>query len=249
MKINRLAYINKESTIFFMKSLYNKASASAYIKKRIPEEQRRVFRLGYSNHNGYLNFLNSKNISFKEAEWIGLLKKDKNGKHFPTFTNRIMFPIINAGIIVGFTGRTTIKDTPKYFSTTNTPYFKKEELLYGLWQNRISILKKGYCFLLEGYIDTITLHGNGIKNSVALAGTSLNLITAKILKRYANKVVVILDGDNPGILASKEAEKTLKLAGLKVKRVELESGYDPDEYLHKFGKEKFLKLCKEKVNK
>ena len=250
MDTQTLSGINLKSARYFFNSVESSALASKYVKQRVQEKERKLFKIGFSHHHRYLSFLDSESIRFEDAHEAGLLVKSKD-KYFPVFSDRMMFPIINAGIITGFTGRTIVNADPKYFSVRQSPFFRKEELLYGLWQNRKNILKKKFCFLSEGYVDTVTMTSYGLNNTLSLCGTSLNTITAKIIKRYTDRVVIILDGDNPGVLASEKVQNTLKAEKIRVLKVSLKNGLDPDEYLKKFGKKSFLKMCfqKKKENK
>ena len=151
-----------------------------------------------------------------------------------------MFPIINqGGKTVGFGGRILADGEPKYLNSPETLLFSKSHVLFGLNFAGPAIRKAGRAVLLEGYMDVIACHQAGFENTVAPLGTSLTAEHAKLLKRYTDNAVVLFDPDAAGIKAALRGALVLIEQGLFVKVASLSDGLDPDEYIAKYGKEKF----------
>lgn len=159
------------------------------------------------------------------------------------FHGRILFPIRNArGEVVGFGGRVLGDAQPKYLNSPETPVFSKGKVLYGISQALPTVRKTGKILLLEGYMDVLAAHQFGIEYAAAPLGTALTTDHAAFLKRCCNDVAVMFDPDEAGIRASMKGAGVLMEAGLFVKIARLGGKHDPDEFLHKYGKEAFEKV-------
>jgi DNA primase len=161
-----------------------------------------------------------------------------------------MFPIIDVrGNVIGFGGRimSNDKNTAKYLNSPETLIFNKRKNLFGL--NLAKKTKLEYLILVEGYMDAIALHQYGFDCAVASLGTSLTEEHAVLLSRYTENVVLIYDGDEAGQRAAQRAIPMLEKAGLHVKVLTLRDAKDPDEYLKKFGADKFRNLLNESSNR
>ena len=145
----------------------------------------------------------------------GIIASTDSGRIYERFSNRLIFPIIDQRRnVVGFGGRVLDKSMPKYINTSDTPVFKSRNL-YALQYARKS--SEDYLLLVEGYIDVITLHQNGIDTAIATLGTALTDEQARILKRYKNEVIIAYDGDEAGQAATNRAIEILTDSGLNVR--------------------------------
>ncbi|ACC97873.1 DNA primase [Elusimicrobium minutum Pei191] len=243
----------------FAKVFYNKTllssqgnEARGYLKKRsLTKETVEKFEIGFTPQgvdalskaalaNGYnANLLRS----------AGLAAQGQYGVR-DYFRSRIMFPIINhRGETVGFGGRIFGEGEPKYLNSPETILFSKSRVLYGLNFAGPEIRKANYSILLEGYMDVIGVMQSGIGNCVAPLGTSFNEEHAKLLKRYSENAVILFDPDAAGIKASLRTALILIQQGLFVKVATLgEEGLDPDEFINKYGKEKFENILADAVD-
>ena len=161
-----------------------------------------------------------------------------------------MFPIIDVrGNVIGFGGRIikNDKDAAKYLNSPETLIFNKRKNLFGL--NLAKKTKHPYFILVEGNIDVVALHQYGFDNAVASLGTSLTEEQAVLLARYTEQVVLIYDGDAAGQRATQRAIPILEKAGIDVKVMQLRDAKDPDEYLKKFGADRFKNLLEESSNR
>jgi DNA primase len=161
-----------------------------------------------------------------------------------------MFPIIDVrGNVIGFGGRiiSNDKDTAKYLNSPETMIFNKRKNLFGL--NLAKKTKQDHLILVEGNIDVVALHQYGFDNAIASLGTSLTEEQAALMTRYTDQVVLIYDGDKAGQNATQRAIPILEKAGLQVKVLQIKDAKDPDEFLKKFGADKFKILLEDSANR
>lgn len=171
--------------------------------------------------------------SLEHCEKIGSLRRRENGSFFDCWQKRILSPIYNhRGKIAGFSGRTTKKDhQPKYLNSPENAVFHKDELLFGLYQNKIQIRAEDKAILVEGPWDVMTPYDRGLKTMVAAQGTALSIEQAHLIKKYCSSVIILGDGDAAGLKATKRNIPTLLDAGLNVEVALLPDGHDPDSIL------------------
>lgn len=173
----------------------------------------------------------------------------KSGLSFELHS-RIVFPIKDlAGDIVGFGGRAMGNSQPKYLNSPASDTFVKSKLLYNLDIAGDYILDAGYAIVVEGYFDVASLWEYGIRNVVAVCGTSPSKWHIRLLKRYADSVHIAFDDDKAGIAATDRAIALSEAERFPVFSIAGMSGMDPDDYVQKFGKEKFLQLINAKETK
>lgn len=216
--------------------------AKSYLHNRgIDDELIKRFKIGLSlkEQNGLVNLLVKKNYNIKDISLIGLSNMDKD-----LYINRIMFPLFNTnGDTIGFSGRIyNMKSDSKYINTRETPIFKKGENLYNYHLAKDEARKEKFLIVVEGFMDVIRLYSIGVKNVVALMGTSLTKEQTTLIKRTSSNIILMLDGDNPGKKAIVNVGQILEEENLKVNVVALPEDLDPDEYILKYGKEKFMSL-------
>ena len=216
-------------------------SAIEYLEKRsISKNIIKEFKIGLSlEKNALTELLTKKGYSTLEMDNYGL----GNGYN-DLYHNRIMFPLFDTNNrVVGFSGRiyhTTSES--KYINTKETPIFKKGELLYNYYNAKDNVRLAKRIILVEGFMDVIRLYTIGIKNVVAIMGTALTKNQINLVKRLSTEVYLCLDGDEPGIKANIAVGEELVNSGCNVKVINLSNGYDPDEYVLKYGKEEFESL-------
>ncbi|NOZ64799.1 MAG: DNA primase [Caldiserica bacterium] len=218
--------------------------AHDYLKERgITPETLKKFSLGYvPSGKAWFNELRKKAGSDANLIKTGLAL-EREGRIFPYFWDRVMFPIFNlSGKVVGFGGRMLREGEPKYLNSPETSVFEKGKILYGLNISRGEIAKKKTAILVEGYMDLLALYQAGIENVCASLGTSFTPHQASLLRRFAERVVILYDPDEAGQDASLRALESLWNEGIKVEVVILPSGDDPDSFLKHSGKEKLLQL-------
>ncbi len=248
----RLWALCKEAARYFHTQLYTEAGAQglAYAQKRgLPKSTLTTFGIGFApdSWNGLIMAMKAKGYTEQELKDAGLVS-EKGGRIYDRFRNRLMFPIIDVrGNIIGFGGRVMDDSTPKYLNSPETVIFNKRKNLFALNLARKS--KLGYLILVEGYMDAITLHQYGFDCAVASLGTSLTEEHATLISRYVEQVVLIYDGDEAGQRATKRAIPILEKAGIRVKVLQMKDAKDPDEFLKKFGADKFKLLLEESSNR
>ncbi|RIO88047.1 DNA primase [Staphylococcus haemolyticus] len=213
------------------------------------EELIKARGIGYApNHTHFCHdFLQQKGYDIELAYEAGLLSRnEENFSYFDRFRDRIMFPLKNAqGRIVGYSGRTHNNQEPKYLNSPETPIFQKRRLLYNLDQARKYIRKNDEAILLEGFMDVIKSDSSGLKPVIASMGTALSDEHITVLKKLTSHITLMFDGDFAGQEATIKTGQHLLQQGLNVFVVQLPKDMDPDEYITKYGNEKFL----EYVNK
>ena len=248
----RLWALCKDAARYFHSQLYTEAGAQglAYAQKRgMPKSTLTTFGIGFApdSWNGLIMAMKAKGYTDKELIDAGLVS-EKGGRIYDRFRNRLMFPIIDVrGNIIGFGGRVMDDSTPKYLNSPETVIFNKRKNLFALNLARKS--KLGYLILVEGYMDAIALHQYGFDCAVASLGTSLTEEHATLISRYVEQVVLIYDGDEAGQRATKRAIPILEKAGIRVKVLQMKDAKDPDEFLKKFGADKFKLLLEESSNR
>jgi len=210
-----------------------------------------TFKLGLApdEWETLLKKLTRQNFSAQQLEAVGLIVKRKNySGYYDRFRERIMIPIANiVGHVVGFGGRVlnnADETTPKYLNTPETALFNKRNLLFGLDKSNRAINTAGAAIVVEGYMDAISLFSAGIKNVVATLGTAFTPEHAKLILRYARKIIFCYDSDEAGQRATIRALPIVQQIGAEVFVVKIPDGKDPDEFIRKHGKAAFEELIK-----
>ena len=253
----RLWALHKEAARYFHSCLYAPVGAAAlqYAQGRgMPKSILTKFGIGYApdSWTGLVDAMRQKGYTDQELRDSGLVTvSKKNGNLFDRFRDRLMFPIIDVrGNVIGFGGRIMNNDdisAAKYLNSPETIIFNKRKNLFAL--NLAKKSKLGYLILVEGYMDAIALHQYGFDCAVASLGTALTEDGASLLSRYTEQVVLIYDGDTAGQNATKRAIPILEKAGLQVKVLQMRDAKDPDEFLKKFGADRFTLLLEESSNR
>tara|TARA_B100000700_G_scaffold119623_1_gene134381 strand:+ start:790 stop:2613 length:1824 start_codon:yes stop_codon:yes gene_type:complete len=248
-----LLYCMKAASDIFEKNLKDNNSAEKtrkYIQKerKISSEICKKYSIGYSlNSWDALNEeLKKQGISKEVIIKAGLAKKNKEGKLYDVFRDRLMFPIKDRkGRVVGFGGRVmNPDDQPKYLNTGDTPIFQKGKELYGLYEALEVRKDLKQLFVVEGYMDTVAMSENGMRNSVATLGIATNRFHVQRLLQVVNEIIFCFDGDDAGRGAAWGALKNVLPAvvdGTEIKFLFLPEGEDPASLLEKESVEDFKK--------
>ena len=249
--------INQNFSEFYKNELFkNEKSVKAknYLKARgLSGVEVKNFNLGFVTEDlDYFEVL-KKDFDEETIKDTGLFYFDeKKKKYVSRFRNRIIFPINNiSGNIIGFGGRIIDdnKNLAKYINSPETPFFKKGSNLYNLDKARKLSNKLEDVYLVEGYMDVIGLSKNGIENTVANLGTALTSKQIQILNQFYNHIIICFDGDQSGYKAALRAAENIideLKPDKKISFLLLENNLDPDNYVNKFGKEKFLEFSEQK---
>jgi DNA primase len=235
---------------FFHKALLSNEGKGAYnyfIARGIDKETIEKFKLGYSPNSWDALFKELKRLNFTDAQVIeSKLITEKNDKKFDMFRNRAMFPIRDfLGRAIAFGGRKMDDDdadSPKYMNSPDSIIYNKSRVLYGFFESKREILTSKAAILVEGYADLIALHKFGFTNVIAPCGTALTDEQAGIIKRNAEKVFLVYDGDTAGIKATLRSLDITLAAGLDTKIVSLPEDTDPDDFVRSRGDKAFKKL-------
>ena len=226
-----------------LKTNYGKQALAYLAGRGITQEIIERFTIGYAldNFTALLASLGKRGCTPELLVQAGLVAEGGRSGFYDKFRNRVMIPIKDPrGRIVGFGGRVLDNSTPKYLNTSETQWFNKRRLLFGLDIAARTIRQTRQAIVVEGYMDAISLHAAGIDNVVASMGTAFAEEQARLLKRMAEEVVFCYDSDSAGRNASVRAVSIAHNAGLKVRIAGVPDGKDPDEFVRHHGKEAFL---------
>ena len=239
----RILNVNKMAAKYYYYQLRteNGRQAMEYLKnRRLSDETIRSFGLGYSNKysNDLYLYLKKQGVSDELLRESGLMNVDERKGMYDKFWNRVIFPIMDVNNrVIGFGGRVMGDGKPKYLNSPETAVFDKSRNLYGL--NVARTARKKSMLVCEGYMDVISMHQAGFKNSVASLGTALTTQHASLLKRYTDEVILTYDSDGAGIKAALRAIPMLKAAGISTRVLHMNPYKDPDEFIKTLGPEAF----------
>ena len=238
---------NTETGRYFFNNLINDKQAREYFENRgIKQSTIRKFGLGYAKDGWSNTIYHLRKLGFNDQIMLDaglVLRNEKKGTIYDRFRNRVMFPVFDIkGRVIGFGGRVLDDSKPKYLNSPETLVFQKGTNLYGLNFAIKNKMDQRYFIIVEGYMDCISLHQYGITNVVASLGTALTVNQARLLKRYADKVIISYDADIAGQTATLRGLDILRDAGFDVRVLTIPQGKDPDEFIRSNGKEYFLKL-------
>lgn len=261
LQSNQSSYFKEEYEImdltekFFVNNLKTNYGIEAlnYLKERgIDEEIIKEFGIGLSldDKDTLFKLLSKKNYGTDLLDEIGLININ-NGNIYDFFTRRITFPLWDKdGHIVGFSGRIYRgeKETSKYMNSKETKIFKKGETLYNYHNAKEVAKREKEIIVVEGFMDAIRVSSSGIKNVVALCGTAMTKEQINLLKKLRGRVILCLDNDNAGEIATLNNGEDLIKNGLDVHVIRLSGEKDPDEYILANGANAFLENVKKPIS-
>ena len=242
----RILELNRDAARYFHRSLMSEAGrpGRAYLIGRgLTRDTIVHFGIGYAAEgwDGLTNAMRQQGYTKEELLAAHLVSEGARGGIYDTFRNRAIFPIIDLrGNVIAFGGRNLGEKGPKYLNSSDTPVFKKSRNLFALNFAKGSP-RKGL-ILCEGYMDVVSLHQAGFTNAVATLGTALTEEQCRLIAQYTGEVLLSYDSDGPGQAATQRATGLLEAAGVKIKVLSIPDAKDPDEFIKKFGAERFEQL-------
>ena len=249
----QLLKINEAACAFYHQVLLEDpagASARRYLRQRgYDGETVRSFRLGFAPEGwqALVDHLQKAGFSGQDLLEAGLARPGKESRSpYDLFRSRLLFPIFDLQErVVAFGGRVLDDSLPKYINSPETAVYQKGKTLYGLCQARDAMRQTRQVLVVEGYFDLLALTRAGFANVVATCGTALTADHARLLKRYAEKILLVFDEDAAGRQASFRAMEALLPAGLTVRMAALPAGADPDSFLRDRGQTVFEAIVEE----
>lgn len=237
--------INREAANFYFKNLTGSDKTGLYYfaERKLTPATIKKYALGFApdSWDSLAKHLLSKGYSEDELVTAGVCHRSKKGGVYDVFRNRVMFPIVDTrGNVIGFGGRVMDDSTPKYLNTSQTPVFDKGRNLFSL--NFAKDSSSNILILAEGYMDVIAINQAGFSNVVATLGTAITPDQARIIARYSSEVIIAYDSDGAGQKATKKAIAHFNEVGLSARILNIEGAKDPDEYIRKFGADRFRLL-------
>ena len=234
--------INALAAQFYHENLYKPSSkiAQEYIKKRkLDNKTLQSFLIGYSgNFDELYQMLKQKGYTEEQMMASSMIVKSDRGRYLDRFRKRVMFPIQDVrGKIIAFGGRVLDDSKPKYMNSPETIVYSKGRHLFGMNLAKNSGSKK--IIIVEGYMDAISLHQRGINNAVASLGTALTEAQGRLLRKYSEQVIIGYDADGAGQAATLRGLEILQNLGCDIRILQIEGAKDQDEFVVKYGPERF----------
>ena len=252
LKLKSKVYeINKIAAEFYHENLYKPTSkiAQEYIKKRkLDNRTLKAFSIGYAgNFDELYKILKSKGYTEEEMLASSLVKKSADGRYMDSFRKRLMFPIQDVrDRVIAFGGRVLDDSKPKYINSPENIVYSKGRNLFGLNVARKHETKE--IIIVEGYMDAISLYQRGITNVVASLGTALTEAQGRLLRRHSEKIILGYDADGAGQAAILRGMEILQNMGCDIRVLQIEGAKDPDEYVTKYGPERFQKCVENAIS-
>jgi DNA primase len=260
-RLERLSSVMEMACAFYEQKLREAEPGDAprqeLAERNVNDESIARFRLGYAplGWDGLSLHLRAKGAAAADAEEVGLIARRRDGSgYYDRFRNRLMFPVRElGGRVVAFSGRALKgpngepppETEPKYMNSPETALYHKGSVLFGLHEARVEVRRQGWAILCEGNFDLVALHQAGFGQAVAPLGTAFTSAQAKLLKRFAERVVLLFDGDSAGRKATRAAYPLLQEQGLRGSVARLPAKDDPDTFLRAHGSEGMARLMAE----
>lgn len=239
---SRVYEVNKCAAEFYHENLYKPTAkpGQEYVKKRhLDNKTLKAFKIGYSGRfNELYTELKSKGFIEEEILASCLVNKNPDGKFIDRFRNRLMFPIFDTHErVIAFGGRVLDDRKPKYINSPEDIVYSKGRHLFAF--NIARKYNSKTIIMVEGYMDAVSLHQRGIHNAVASLGTALTEAQGRLLRRSCEKVIIGYDADGAGQAATLRGLEILQNLGCDIRILQIEGAKDPDEFVVKYGPERF----------
>ena len=239
---SRVYEVNKCAAEFYHENLYKPTAkpGQEYVKKRhLDNKTLKAFKIGYSGRfNELYTELKSKGFTEEEILASCLVNKNPDGKFIDRFRNRLMFPIFDTNErVIAFGGRVLDDRKPKYINSPEDIVYSKGRHLFAF--NIARKYNSKTIIMVEGYMDAVSLHQRGIHNAVASLGTALTEAQGRLLRRSCEKVIIGYDADGAGQAATLRGLEILQNLGCDIRILQIEGAKDPDEFVVKYGPERF----------
>lgn len=248
----RVLEMNLEAAKFYRACLFDPdigAAGMHYFKneRRLSNATIKHFGLGFAPNEFTMLRDHMRKLGYKDDELVAAYlcaRSKKNNSVYDIFRNRVIFPIIDpSGNVVAFGGRVMDDSKPKYLNSSDTAAFNKRRQLFALNFAKSCCTEK--MILCEGYMDVIALHAAGFEYAVATLGTAITPEHARVFSKYTQKVIISYDADEAGQNAANKAMRMLGEVGMEVRVLKLSGAKDPDEYIQKFGADRFRRVLEE----
>ncbi len=242
----RIYEMNRLAANFFYTNLVkgnDKSGLKYFADRKLSPQTVKKYGLGYAPDSWDALTRHLKSNGYTDDEivdaWLG--GRRKGGGVYDMFRKRVMFPIVDLrGNIIGFGGRVLDNSQPKYLNTAKTPVFDKGQNLFSMNFAKKAETKR--IILAEGYMDVIAVNQAGFENVVATLGTAITPDQARLISHYAEEVVIAYDSDGAGQKAAQKAINHFADVGVRTRIIRMEGAKDPDEFIKKFGTERFRML-------
>lgn len=239
---SRVYEVNKCAAEFYHENLYKPTAkpGQEYVKKRhLDNKTLKAFKIGYSGRfNELYTELKSKGFTEEEILASCLVNKNPDGKFIDRFRNRLIFPIFDTHErVIAFGGRVLDDSKPKYINSPEDIVYSKGRHLFAF--NIARKYNSKTIIMVEGYMDAVSLHQRGIHNAVASLGTALTEAQGRLLRRSCEKVIIGYDADGAGQAATLRGLEILQNLGCDIRILQIEGAKDPDEFVVKYGPERF----------
>ena len=244
--------INKIAAEHYHENLYKPIAkpAQEYVKKRkLDNNTLKKFLIGYAglSNNELYQLLKEKGFKDEEILASSLVKKSPEGRFYDAFRGRLMFPIQDIRErVIAFGGRVLDDSKPKYINSPENIVYSKGRHLFALNVAKKSDLKR--IIIVEGYMDAISLHQRGISNAVASLGTALTEAQGRLLRKSAEQVIIGYDADGAGQAATMRGLEILQNLGCDIRILQIEGAKDPDEFVVKYGSERFERYVNKSIS-
>ena len=238
--------INRETANFYFTQLIrgtDKRGLQYFRERQLRPNTIKEYGLGFAPDDWHIlrDHLKSKGYYEDDMVAAGVCRRSEKGAVYDYFRNRVIFPIVDLkGSVIAFGGRVLDDSKPKYLNTNDTPVFNKGHNLFSL--NFAKNAASTTFLLAEGYMDVISLHQAGFPNAVATLGTAITPEQARIIANYAKEVVITYDSDGAGQAATQRALNHFAAVGLPCRILKIDGAKDPDEYIKKYGSDRFRML-------
>lgn len=244
----RILSMNKEAARFFHACLNSTVEearqARAYWRRRGLDDKTIVkFGLGYAPDDGQAlyQYLRDKGYNQQELDASGLFKRSQSGRIYCLFWKRVITPIFDLrGNVIAFGGRVLDDSKPKYVNSPETLVYHKSDTVFALQLAKRSAARR--YVLCEGYMDVITMQQAGIDTAVCACGTALTPDQVRLISQYAEEVILCYDSDEAGQKATLRSLELFRSSPVKVGVLQIPGAKDPDEYIKKYGPERFQAL-------
>ena len=241
----RILAVNRAAANFYYRMLTgsDKRGLQYFIQRRLTTTTIKKYGLGFAPEtwDALSRYLLQQGFTEEELLLADVSRRSRRGTLIDTFRNRVIFPIVDLrGNVIGFGGRVLDDSQPKYLNTAQTPVFDKGKNLFSLQFAKNSVTTT--LILAEGYMDVIAVHQAGFENVVATLGTAITPDQARKISQYAKTVIIAYDSDAAGQAATQKAMRHFSEVGIETKILRMQGAKDPDEYIRKFGAERFRML-------
>lgn len=241
----RILAVNRAAANFYYRMLTgsDKRGLQYFIQRRLTTTTIKKYGLGFAPEtwDALSRYLLQQGFTEEELLLADVSRRSRRGTLIDTFRNRVIFPIVDLrGNVIGFGGRVLDDSQPKYLNTAQTPVFDKGKNLFSLQFVKNSVTTT--LILAEGYMDVIAVHQAGFENVVATLGTAITPDQARKISQYAKTVIIAYDSDAAGQAATQKAMRHFSEVGIETKILRMQGAKDPDEYIRKFGAERFRML-------